>query len=72
LAQTKNNDDADGPPAHSHPDQRGRSSIRNGQADHPPSGTVYLQGGKAVSSLGVHERWDSDVTMRYSRNLDPR
>jgi len=71
LAQTKNNDDADGHP---------RILIRINADDHlfemgpggsSSSGTVYLQGGKRVSSLGVHERWDSDVTMRYSRNLDP-
>jgi hypothetical protein len=41
------------------------------QANHPPSGTVYRQGGKIVLSLGVHEHWDSDSTKRYSRNLDP-
>jgi hypothetical protein len=40
-------------------------------ADHPPSGTMYRQGGKPVTSLGVHEHWDSDTTRRYSRNLDP-
>jgi hypothetical protein len=32
---------------------------------------VYVQGGKPVTSLGVHEHWDSDATRRYSRNLDP-
>jgi hypothetical protein len=71
FAQTKNNADAQG---------RARILIRANaddylfemaKADHPPSGTVYLQGGKTVTSLGVHERWDSDQTMRYSRNLDP-
>jgi hypothetical protein len=41
------------------------------QANHPPSGTVYKQDGKVVQSLGVHERWDSDATKHYSRNLDP-
>jgi hypothetical protein len=40
-------------------------------ADNPPSGTAYTQGGKRLTSLGVHEHWDSDATMRYSRNLDP-
>jgi hypothetical protein len=38
---------------------------------HAPSKTNYIQGGKAVESLGVHEHWDSDATRRYSRNLDP-
>jgi hypothetical protein len=42
------------------------------QADHPPSGTRYMQNGKPVTSLGVFEHWDSDVTRKYSRNLDPR
>ena len=36
-----------------------------------PSGTRYVQDGKPVESLGVHEHWDSDATRRYSRNLDP-
>jgi hypothetical protein len=40
--------------------------------DHAPSGTKYMQGGKPVKSLGVHEHWDNDRTMRYSRNLDPK
>lgn len=40
-------------------------------AANPPSGTKYIQGGKPVASLGVHEHWDSDETRRYSRNLDP-
>jgi uncharacterized protein (DUF362 family) len=39
--------------------------------DHAPSKTHYVQGGKPVPSLGVHEHWDSDATRRYSRNLDP-
>jgi uncharacterized protein (DUF362 family) len=36
-----------------------------------PSGMVYMQDGRHVSSLGVHEHWDDDRTRRYSRNLDP-
>jgi hypothetical protein len=40
--------------------------------ENAPSGTKYIQDGKPVKSLGVHEHWDSDLTMRYSRNLDPR
>jgi hypothetical protein len=39
-------------------------------ADDPPSGTVYMQAGKRVVSLGVTEHWDSDGTRRYSRNKD--
>ena len=38
---------------------------------HAPSKTNYVQGGKPVASLGVHEHWDSDATRRYSRNIDP-
>lgn len=42
------------------------------EAENPPSGTKYMQEGKQVSSLGVHEHWDSDESRRYSRNLDPK
>lgn len=38
----------------------------------PPSGTVYMQGGKEVGSLGVHEHWNNDEQRQYSRNLDPK
>lgn len=71
FAQTKNNNDTNGHP---------RILIRTcaddylfemAQADHPPSGTAYKQGGKVVGSLGVYEHWDTDATKRYSRNLDP-
>jgi len=41
------------------------------QASNPPSGSKYMQNGKPVSSLGVHEHWDSDSTRRYTRNLNP-
>jgi len=40
--------------------------------ENAPSGTKYIQDGKPVKSLGVHEHWDNDNTMRYSRNLDPK
>lgn len=33
---------------------------------------LYMQAGKQVTSLGVHEHWDSDETRRYSRNLDQK
>ncbi len=71
LAQTKNNDDADGHPRILIRINADDHLFEMAEADHPPSGTVYMQGGKRVSSLGVHEHWDSDATMRYSRNLDP-
>lgn len=35
-----------------------------------PSGTKYMQNGKPISSLGVFEHWDNDLSMKYSRNLD--
>jgi len=43
------------------------------QANNPPSGTFYDPGktGTRLSSLGVHEHWDSPTTKRYTRNLDP-
>ena len=40
--------------------------------DHAPSGVVYKQNGKVLRSLGVHEHWDNDSTMRYSRKLDTK
>ncbi len=40
--------------------------------DHAPSGITYMQNGKPINSLGVFEHWDGDVTMRYSRNINPK
>ena len=40
--------------------------------DHAPSGTHYIQDGKPIKSLGVFEHWDGALTMKYSRNLDPK
>lgn len=40
--------------------------------ENAPSGVKYMQGGKPVTSLGVFEHWDDDISMRYSRNLDPK
>ena len=40
------------------------------QADNPPSGMIYKQGGKKVASLGVHEHWNNDIDRQYTRNLD--
>lgn len=39
--------------------------------ENAPSGTTYMQDGKPISSLGVFEHWDNDLSMKYSRNLDP-
>jgi len=71
FAQTKNNNDADGQPRILIRANADDYLFEMAQADHPPSGTAYKQGGKVVASLGVHEHWDSDETKRYSRNLDP-
>lgn len=71
LAQTKNNTGPDGHPRILIRCNADDYLFEMAEAEHPPSGTVYRQGGKIVSSLGVHERWDSDATKRYSRNLDP-
>ena len=40
-------------------------------ADAAPSGTVYdpERDGTRLSSLGVHEHWNSAVDKKYSRNL---
>jgi len=74
YSQTKNNND---PRNGNHP----RIMIRENADDYlqemalapnPPSKTVYMQGGKRVSSLGVFEHWDADDTRQYSRNKDPR
>lgn len=40
--------------------------------ENAPSGTKYVQNGKPLKSLGVFEHWDDDLTMRYSRNIDPK
>jgi len=39
-------------------------------ADNPPSGTVYMQDGKKVRSLGVHEHWNNPEQKQYSRNIN--
>jgi uncharacterized protein (DUF362 family) len=72
LSQTKNNLDAN-----NHP----RIMIRENADDylqeealpgHAPSGTVYMQNGKPVASLGVSEHWNNDAARQYSRNLAPK
>lgn len=40
--------------------------------DKTPSGTVYMQEGKPIPSLGVFEHWNNPEQMQYSRNLDPK
>lgn len=39
--------------------------------ENAPSGTKYRQNSKPISSLGVFEHWDNELSMKYSRNLDP-
>ena len=75
YSQSKNNQDPEN-------DNRPSILIRENADDYlhemaltgnnPPSGTVYMQGGKKVESLGVHEHWNNDNDRRYSRNLDPK
>ena len=69
-SQIKNNIDSSGHP---------RILLRNNAddylmemalADNPPSGTKYIQDGKLVNSLGVHEHWDGNLTRKYSRNIN--
>jgi hypothetical protein len=71
FAQTKNNNDADGRPRILIRANADDYLFEMAEPDHAPSGTVYTQNGKPVTSLGAHERWDGDATRRYSRNLDP-
>jgi hypothetical protein len=70
-AQTKNNNNTNGHPRILIRANADDYLFEMAQPDHSPSGTVYQQDGKVVTSLGVHEHWDSDATKRYSRNLDP-
>jgi hypothetical protein len=71
FAQTKNNNDELGRPRILIRENADGYLFEMAQPSDSPSHTVYKQGGKVVASLGVHERWDNDSTMRYSRNLDP-
>ncbi len=74
YAQSKNNNE---PAYHNVP----RIMVRDNADDflremadpeNAPSGTKYMQDGKAVKSLGVFEHWDNDTSMKYSRNHDPK
>jgi len=71
FAQTKNNNDAQGRPRILFRANADDYLLEMALADHAPSGMAYQQNGKAAASLGVHEHWDSDVSRRYSRNLNP-
>jgi hypothetical protein len=71
FAQTKNNSDTNGHPRILLRANADDYLFEMAQPDHAPSGMVYKQDGKVVASLGVHERWNSDATKQYSRNLDP-
>jgi uncharacterized protein (DUF362 family) len=70
-SQIKNNSDSIG---HSRMLLRNNADdylLEMAQANNPPSGTKYMQNGRQVKSLGVHEHWDTDSTRKYSRNLAP-
>jgi len=70
YSQTKNNVDEYGHPRIMIRENADDYLMEEALADHPPSGTNYRQGGKAVTSLGVFEHWDNDESRKYSRNLD--
>ena len=38
-------------------------------ANNPPSGTIYMQDGVRLKSLGVHEHWNNPQKKQYTRNL---
>jgi hypothetical protein len=71
FAQTRNNNDELGRPRILIRANADDYLFEMAQPGNSPSGTVYKQGGKVVASLGTHERWESDATMRYSRNIEP-
>lgn len=72
YSQTKNNEDENHHPRIMIRENADDYLMEEAQADHPPSGTTYLQAGRRVASLGVFEHWDSDASRKYSRNKDPR
>jgi len=71
-AQTRNNEDEHGHARILIRENADDYLMEMAQAENPPSGTKYVQGGKPVTSLGVCEHWDSDATRQYSRNKDPK
>ncbi len=72
VSQTKNNLDANNHPRIMIRENADDYLQEEALADHPPSGTAYRQNGKPVSSLGVTEHWDNDLSRLYSRNKDPK
>jgi hypothetical protein len=72
FSQTKNNVDENGHPRIMIRENAEDYLVEEALAEHPPSGTVYRQGGRAVESLGVFEHWDNDESRKYSRNIDPK
>ena len=72
LSQTKNNLDANNHPRIMIRENADDYLQEEALADHPPSGTAYRQNDKPVTSLGVTEHWDNDLSRQYSRNKDPK
>jgi hypothetical protein len=72
YSQTKNNLDENGHPRIMIRENADDYLMEEALAEHPPSGTRYVQDGKPVESLGVFEHWDSEETRQYSRNKDPK
>lgn len=72
LSQTRNNLDGNNHPRIMIRENADDYLQEEALADHPPSGTAYRQNGKPVTSLGVTEHWDNDLSRQYSRNKDPK
>ncbi len=72
LSQTKNNLDANNHPRIMIRENADDYLQEEALPDHSPSGTVYMQNGKPVASLGVTEHWNNDAARQYSRNLAPK
>jgi hypothetical protein len=72
LSQTKNNLDANNHPRIMIRENADDYLQEEAIPDHSPSGTVYLQNGKPIASLGVTEHWNNDIARQYSRNLAPK
>lgn len=71
-SQIKNNVDKNGQPRMLLRENTDEYLKEMSQAGNPPSGTKYMQNGKQLTSLGVMEHWDNDLSRKYSRNLDPK
>ena len=72
LSQTKNNLDANNHPRIMIRENADDYLQEEALPDHAPSGTVYMQNGKPIASLGVTEHWNNDTDRQYSRNFAPR